>query len=196
MTGDDCSRRAGNLHPELSALTRCFHQPSIAYRRTAGSGAFTAGQPMAKLITSERTGPHAAALRYALRTTALDRHLEQIAREAAQPSVRAAALQALINQKAAWPTGLVWKWIDKSMGVRRRVTAFDNRPLTVAPAREMLLALGVRDRSAAVRNVALTGVIQFLAGTPEARAIAAQLVADRSRAVRERAEFILRSSAA
>lgn len=173
----------GRWRDERDLLDRVFGRDDVAAH-------------MAELITSERTGPLASVLRYALRTPALDRHLEQIAREAAQPSVRAAALQALINQKAEWPTGSVWQWIDKPMGLRRRVTVFDHRPLTAAPAREMLLALGVRDRSAAVRKVALTGVIRFLAGTPEARAIAALLVADRSPVVRERAAFILRSSAA
>ncbi len=151
---------------------------------------------LAELIAFERTGPQASTLRYALRTSALDRHLERIAHEATQPSVRAVALHALIDGKAEWPSGTAWQWIDKSMGLRRRVTVFDHRPLTVTPARKALIARGVSDRSAAVRRVALAGVIRHLPGTAEARAFAIPLVTDRSLSVRERAEFVLRSSTA
>ena len=147
---------------------------------------------LAELIASERTGPQASTLRYALRTSALDRHLERIAHEATQPSVRAVALHALIDGRAEWPSGTAWQWIDKSMGLRRRMTVFDHRPLTVIPAREALIARGVSDRSAAVRRVALAGVIRHLPGTAEARTFAIPLVTDRSPSVRERAEFILR----
>lgn len=147
---------------------------------------------LAELIARERTGPQASTLRYALRTCALDRHLEQIAHEAAQPSVRAVALYALIEGKAEWPSGTAWQWIDKSMGLRRRMTVFSHRPLTVTSSREALIARGVDDRSAFVRRVALAGVIKHLPGTAEARAFAAPLVADRSLSVRERAQFILR----
>ena len=147
---------------------------------------------LAELIVGGRTGPQASTLRYALRTPALDRHLERIAREAAQPSVRAAALDSLINGRAEWPSGSDWQWIDKSMGLRRRITVFAHRPLTVAPAREELIAAGIGDPSAVVRRVALTGVIRHLPGTAEGRALATPLLADRSPSVRERAEFILR----
>lgn len=147
---------------------------------------------LAELVAFERTGPQASTLRYALRTSALDRHLERIAQEAAQPSVRAVALHALIDGKAEWPSGTAWQWIDKSMGLRRRVKVFDCRPLTVFPARDALIERGVNDRSAAVRRVALAGVIRHLPGTAKARAFATMLVADRSPSVRERAEFILR----
>jgi len=147
---------------------------------------------LAQLIAGEKTGPQASTLRYALRTSALDRHLEQIAHKAAQPSVRAVALHALIDGRAEWPSGTAWQWIDKSMGLRRRMTVFDHRLLTVNPSRTALIARGVKDKSAFVRRVALAGVIKHLPGTAEARSFAAPLTADRSPSVRERAEFILR----
>ena len=150
------------------------------------------GTCLTHLIACETTGPQASTLRYALRTSALDRHLEQIAREAAQPSVRAVALHALIDGKAEWPSGTAWQWIDKTMGLRRRVTVFDQRLLTVIPSRAALIVRGIEDRSAFVRRVALDGVMKHLPGTAEARSFAARLAADRSPSVRERAEFILR----
>lgn len=169
----------GRWRDERAILDRVFGRDDVAAQ-------------LAELIAHESTGPQASTLRHALRTPALDRHLERISAQAVQPSVRALALNALIDGKAKWPSGTAWQWVDKSMGLRRRVTVFEHRPLTVAPPHGALIARGVNDRSAVVRKAALTGVIQHLPGTAEARAFAAQLVADRSPSVRERAEFILR----
>lgn len=151
---------------------------------------------LAILLSNATTGPQASTLRYALRTSALDQHLEQLATSAAQPSVRAVALITLIDGKAGWPSGSAWRWIDKSMGLRRREPVFDHRVLTIAPPRDALIERSLRDKSAAVRKVALGGVIQHLLGTEQARAMAAPLRRDRSPAVRERAEFILRNGTA
>ncbi len=147
---------------------------------------------LSRLVTGGATGPLASILRQALRLPALDPHLARIAFESLQPAVRAVALDALVNGEAEWPCGSAWQWIDKPMGVGRRVAVFDHRPLTVAFAREELIARGVKDRSAAVKRVALTAVIRHLPGTPEGRDHATALVADRSASVRERARFILR----
>lgn len=151
---------------------------------------------LANLMAVATTGPQASTLRYALRTPVLDQYLEQLAFNATQPSVRAVALRTLIDGKAEWPSGAAWRWIDKSMGLRRRETVFDQRSLTIAPPRAILIKRGIRDKSAAVRRVALTGVIRHILGTAEARAFAAPLQFDRSSSVREKAEFILRHETA
>lgn len=147
---------------------------------------------LSDLLVQEPTGPMSTMLRHALRTSAIDVHLERIARDAVQPSVRAVALNTLINKKAEWPRGYDWQWIDKSMALRRRVTVFGHRELDVALSRSALIALGIHDRSAAVRRVALDGIMRHLLPAQEGRDYAALLVADRSPSVRERAEFILR----
>ncbi|MCJ2143575.1 hypothetical protein [Methylobacterium sp. E-066] len=172
----------GRWRGERAVLDRVFSRADVAAQ-------------LAELIACQRTGPQASTLREALRTPALDQHLEKIAYEAIQPSVRALALKVLIDRKAEWPSGTVWQWIDKSMGLRRQVAAFDHRIINLALSRTALIAHGVNDRSAVVRREALTGVIRYLPGTTEARAFAAPLLADRSPSVRERAEFILRPSA-
>lgn len=146
---------------------------------------------LANLMAVETTGPQASRLRYALRTPALDEHLEKLAFTAVQPSVRAVALGALIDGRAEWPSGTAWRWIDKSMGVRRRETVFDHRPLATTSPRHALIQRGISDRSAAVRKVALTGIIRHLLGTAESRVLAAPLESDRSPSVREKAQFIL-----
>ena len=143
-------------------------------------------------LVRNATGPMPSVLRHALRTPALDPYLKRIAHEAVQPQVRAVALDLLIQGRSEWPSGYGWRWLDKSLGLRQRVTTFGHRTLTVAVAKGELIALGVRDRSAAVRRVALDGVMRHLLGTPEGREHAALLAADRSSSVRERAEFILR----
>lgn len=147
---------------------------------------------LADLFARGATGPQASMLRYAMRTAALDPYLVALASDAVQPSVRAVAVEALINGKAEWPSGTAWRWIDKSMGLRRRETAFDRRDLTVTCRRESLIARGIRDKSAAVRRVAVSGIIRHMLDTADARAWAETLVSDPSKAVRERAMFVLR----
>lgn len=146
---------------------------------------------LANLMAAATTGPQASMLRHALRTPVLDQYLEQLAFDATQPAVRAVALRTLIDGKAEWPSGAAWRWIDKSMGLRRRETVFDHRSLKIPPSRAILIKHGIRDKSAAVRRVALTGVIRHMLGTEEARAFAEPLQFDRSSSVREKAEFIL-----
>jgi hypothetical protein len=146
---------------------------------------------LANLMTAATTGPQASTLRYALRTPALDQHLERLASTAAQPSVRAVALNTLIEGKAAWPSGSEWRWIDKSMGIRRREPVFAHRAVMSAPPRQALIERGLGDKSAVVRRVALTGIIRHMLGGPEATTLAMPFTSDRSLSVREKAQFIL-----
>ena len=146
---------------------------------------------LADLIIRLTTGPMAATLRYALRRSAIDVHLERIARTAVQPSVRAVASDTLINKRAKWPSGHAWEWIDRSMGLRRRVTVFDQREVNVNQSMDALIRLAIQDRSPIVRRVAVDGVERHFLRTHEGRGYAALLIADRSPSVRERAEFIL-----
>ena len=169
----------GRWKDEQAVLDELFARSDVAER-------------LADTLRQDVTGPLATVLRYALRTPALDVHLPRIAFEAVQPSVRAVALDSLINCKAEWPSGYAWQWIDKSMGLRRKVTVFAHRVINDAPPREELITFGAKDRSAAVRRVALTGIIRYLSGTSFGEEYATKLLVDRSPSVRERAKFILR----
>lgn len=170
-------------HSERAVVDKVFARDDVA-------------EHLAGLLCRDVTGPLASVLRHALRTPALDPHLERIAFGSVQPSVRALALDALVNGRAEWPSGFVWQWVDKSMGLRRKVTVFDHRDLSIALPKEDLIARGIKDRSAVVRRVALAAVIRHFPGTPKGREYAAALLADPSPSVRERAEFILRMEAA
>lgn len=149
-------------------------------------------EELASLMSIAATGPQASTLRYALRTPALDMHLEQLASNAVQPSVRAVALGALIDGKVYWPSGSVWRWIDKPMGLRRRQAIFDHRVVAIAQPVRALIERGLRDKSAVVRRVALNGIMGHMLGTADARALAAPFMSDRSSSVREKATYILR----
>lgn len=149
---------------------------------------------LADIFIQSRTGPAATMLRHALRSPAIDLYLDEIVRRAVQPVVRAVALETLVDRRAKWPIGYTWEWIDKSMGLRRRVIAFDNRDVDIATSKGDLITRGVHDHSAAVRRVALDAVMRHLSRTSEGQEFAAKLAEDRSSSVRERAAFILRRS--
>jgi hypothetical protein len=164
---------------ERDVLDQAFGRSDVAVR-------------LANLLIGQTTGPVASVLRAALRIPALDAHLMRVAQDAVQPSGRAVALKALIHGKASWPSGYGWRWIDKSMGERRQEIVYAERDLTVVRDRDVLIRRGLQDRSAAVRRVALDGAMQYWKGQAELRRHAVQLSKDRSPAVRERAEFIMR----
>lgn len=146
---------------------------------------------LADIIGASATGPMASPLRQALRADGMDAHLRRLAVDAVQPAVRAAAIQTLIKGRAEWPVGWRWRWIDKSMGVRRRETAFATRPLAVRTDTESTIMLGLRDRAATVRSAAMSGLMQERSAVADARALASAMLDDRSPAVRERAEFVI-----
>lgn len=146
---------------------------------------------LAAIIVERPTGAMARLLRLVARTPCLDGHLEDIFRSAVQPSVRAAALAMLLNAEAIWPAGRSWQWIDKSMGLRRWAMSFERRPIDVSIPVDELLRLGSEDRSSMVRGIALSGAIRHRRGTALERDYAIKLRDDRSRPVRDRAQFIL-----
>lgn len=153
------------------------------------------GEYLAEIFINDATGRQATMLRYALQNANMDSHLERIARQAVQPSVRAVALQTLIDGKANWPSGRGWEWIDKPMGERRWKTTYSQRPLTVTCDKFLMLGRGINDRSAIVRNMVLTAVMVHQLGAQDALSFARRLIADPVASVRQRAQFIVKSSA-
>ena len=149
-------------------------------------------EKLADFLAARPTGPSATILRYALRSASMDVHLSRLAREATQPAVRAVAAQALIDGFTSWPNGWRWRWIDKSMGDRRAETVFETRELTIRSDRSVQIEAGLRDRSAVVRNTAISGLIRYRDEIPGHLQLAKTLLHDPSRRVRERAEFLLR----
>jgi hypothetical protein len=176
VTREASWRRWGD---ERAVLIGTFDRPDVA-------------ACLAEAIIARQTGPTARILQFALRGAGLDPHLERIAREAVQPAVRALAFRTLVDGYARWPEGWEFRWIDKSMGLRRQQTAFRQRPLGSPPARDLIIEAAAVDRSASVRKVALDGLIRHDLEGPQTRRIAARLLSDPARSVRERAEFVMK----
>lgn len=147
---------------------------------------------LSTFVSTRSIGPMATVTRYALRDGSLDPYLEMLARDAVQPAVRAVAAQVLIDGYATWPSGWTWRWVDKSMGVRRRETTYSHRPLDRSAPRIPMIEASANDSSAIVRRVAASSIIKHGIDPAAARRIAEPLLGDRSPSVRERAEFILR----
>jgi hypothetical protein len=170
----------GRWSDERRALVSTFYRADV-------------GEAMVKIMRSRSTGPMATMLRYALRENSLDSHLESLAREAIQPAVRAAAAQALIDGQASWPSGWIWRWINKPMGLRRRDTTYSHRRLVHNVPRIPMIEVSAADPSALVRRVAVASLIRHQVEASLARRIAAPLLTDQASSVRERAEFIFKT---
>ena len=146
---------------------------------------------LARSIRENVAGPWASVLRAALQTASLDGELALLATDGMQPAVRAIALKVLIDREAVWPVGWAWRWIDKSLSIRRRERTFARRPVNTELARVSMIERGATDRSAVVRRVALAGIIRHALATDEGRVVAARLKDDPAASVREKARFIL-----
>ncbi len=143
-------------------------------------------------IISAASGPMPSILAQAGRTTVLDPCLDEIARKAIQPSVRAKAYRYQLEEKMVWFAGKKWEWINKQYCKGRLQPILCERALSVAKPFEKILQLTARDRSSIVRRVAGEMLIRELerVGT-EANRLATLLAADSSPSVAERGKFVL-----
>jgi len=164
---------------ERQALDAVFANPAVAAH-------------VAPLFLTGANGPLATRLRQLLRYPGFDRGLAELARDAVQPSVRAAALKCLIERKVHWPVGHGWKWIDKAYGLRRRVVLTESRELATDQDPEALIRQGLVDRSAVVRRVAADALIEHRASVRDLDQLIARMTADRSPSIRERADYMIR----
>jgi len=172
----------GRWGPERDAVRHVFSRPDVTARLVAN-------------LLEARTGPGSRILRELLRWPTLDAHLETLTLNAWQPAVRALAVQTIGAMQASWRIGSEIQWTDKSMGESRLVPKFERRPLTTDISRLDVIGAATRDRSALVRKVALDSIIRHELGSQAGRDLATPLASDASRAVRERATFILSRTA-
>jgi len=163
---------------EVSVLSAALCRSDVAEQR-------------ADIIHTAKDGPMGTVLRRALQDPGLDHHLDRLSTAALLPHVRAVALQALIEGRAAWPIGRDRLWVDKRYGLYRLVPVFDERTISRPCSLEVLIDRGARDRSALVRKVAAAGLIQYRASLTNLDSIIQRLANDRNRTLRERIEFIL-----
>jgi len=171
----------GRWGDEAEALDRALSRVDVA-------------DALADVLLDARRGPMGAILKHASRWEAMDRHLYGLAANAFLPSVRAVALQELIEGVARWPVGWTRQWIDKIYGQFRLVRVYDERPVARSCTLESLVEQGARDRSGAVRKVAATALVNHRATLSNRDAVIDLLDEDRSAAIRERVDYVKRAS--
>lgn len=147
---------------------------------------------LASIFQTEPAGALSSAMRQALRSPDMDRHLPDLLKTAAQPAIRAIALQSLVERRGIWPVGFRQEWIDKSLGRSRRVLAFEERPIEHAVPLADLVSAGAADRSAVVRKLAADALIRHADALAGLQETAGRLLHDPSPAVRERMDFYMR----
>lgn len=199
----------------VECATRCFPQTdplviaraalALLSRRATWSRWITEGEAidavfsrpdvisaLAMLMIQRPTGPNATVLRVALRDPNIDSELPRIASDAVQPATRAVAYQTLIAGEANWPQGWRWRWVDKTIGARRRETVFASRPITIATSPEAYILQALTDPSGVVRSTAMSGLIRHRDIINNVDEIARRFIDDSASGVRERAKFILK----
>lgn len=143
-------------------------------------------------IQDSLSGAQAMLLRLAMRRHGMDRHIPLLARQAVQPSVRACALKILLEGQVTWPTHYERVWIDKSSGRDEWRLAYAKRSIEHSFSLEELSLQGARDKSAFVRKIAATALVQNRHTLGNRDEIIALLKDDRSSAVRSAVDFVIR----
>ncbi|WP_026601347.1 hypothetical protein [Methylomonas sp. 11b] len=151
------------------------------------------GLALKSRILSTTSGPMTSVLSQVGRAETLDRYLDEIARKAIQPSVRAKSYRCLLEGKMAWFAGRKWEWTDKRYckGHFKPIIR-ERNVLVTSPSLEILISAAT-DRSPIVRRVAGEMLIRELAkiGT-ESLKLAHLLASDKSPSVAERGKFALK----
>jgi hypothetical protein len=150
-----------------------------------------AAEIVAQLLM-QRNGPLPSWLRYLLQYEWIDPHLKLLAVEAKISGVRAVALQTLAYGYARSTDGSGEHfWIDKPMGISGWRPRVRQRALTIHSDRSEAIRSGLRDRSTAVRKVALEAIIDHASHDTDLIALAGSFLNDRSTSIRLKAAFIV-----
>jgi len=143
-------------------------------------------------ICAATAGPAAVVLSQAGPAGSLDRWLDEIAREAAQPSVRATAYRYLLEGRVVWVVGRRWKWTDLQWCRGRFEAMLEERALVAGHSLTALLHQASLDSAVAVRRVAGDLLIARLASVgADAFDLARRLASDPSPSVAERGRYAL-----
>jgi len=165
--------------PEALCVDEVLARPDVA-------------EAVTSMLHRQRSGALGRTLSQALRFEAYDAGLGQLALSALLPDVRAVAIKSLLNQRASWPVGHDWEWIDKSMNRRRRIVRTESRQISTRQGGAQMLEAALADKSALVRKVAADVLVERMGELSNIAELASLLVNDPSAAVRDRAAFIFR----
>lgn len=145
-----------------------------------------------KLLTAT-SGPMAAIFSQVGRTSVLDGHLDEIAKEAIQPALRAKAYRSQFEGKLTWFEGRVWEWTDIRYCEGRLKPAVGERSVSTSTPFIETLRLAAADPSPMVRRVAAEMLIRELDNLgSESLQLADRFACDASPSVAERGRFALK----
>lgn len=144
-------------------------------------------------IISATTGPMTTILAQVGRSPVLDVYLEEIAKNAIQPAVRAKAYRCLLEGKMVWFVGRKWRWTEKRWCKGRFEPVLGERPVDIATPFLETLKLVIMDRSPIVRRVVGEALIREMNTIgAESLELATVLASDPSPSVAERGRYVLK----
>lgn len=178
------------------ALARCSSWGRMEDADRAVVVGLTSIKPVALALKSRimlaTAGPASQVLSQAGRGPALDEWLDEFARSAIQPSVRAKAFRCLLERRMEWVVGRKWRWTDVKWCKGRLEPVLGERALSECGQAPVILKAALVDKSPLVRQVAAEVLIkQPNSIGADALTFAAQLAADPSASVAERGRFVL-----
>lgn len=151
---------------------------------------------MRKQFLARRSGKVGQSLRFVLRRSDFDIHLEELALDARLPTVRAIATETLLMRRASWFEGYRREWVNKAYGITRRIAEFKTRNVDIDFGVADVLGAAARDKSSLVRRIAADFLIakreHLVAEMVE---LSDSLRNDKSSAVRSRIDFLDRTMA-
>lgn len=143
-------------------------------------------------ILSSTSGPTSQLLSQLGQICGLDKDLEEIAKNAIQPSVRAKAYRSMLEGSISWVEGRKWKWTDHAYCKGRFFPIIGKRELSTAHPFIGILELSASDKSSAVRRVAAEQLIRRIeVYGKELMPLATRLASDNSYVVSYRGKFAL-----
>jgi hypothetical protein len=144
-------------------------------------------------IISSTSGPMTSLFSQLGRTSILDDKVEEIAKFAMQPSLRAKAYRSLFDRKITWIEGRKWVWTDIRYCEGRLRPVVSEREISVKATLLDLVKISAGDRSSVVRRVSAEILIREIESLGSiSRNLAEQFSADKSEAVAERGRFAMK----
>jgi hypothetical protein len=179
----------------LALLDREFHWSRWGDEAAALYETLDRDDVAAHILESFRrpaNGPESRRFRYLLRFPRYEAAVQDLARTAANPAVRAIAFTALLNRRIEWPVGYTIQWTDKIYGEGRRVRKMEGHAFDHDIPPGALIEMGFADRSPMIRRLAADAFTANPTGPSDPAALLARMLEDRSPAIRMRADYMVR----
>lgn len=149
------------------------------------------GQIVSRIVHSS-VGPLSLIFSQLSRNEIFDSRLDEIAKHAIQPMVRARAYQSLLDGKMTWLSARVWEWRDIRYCKGYYKPVLGSRPVRSAENKIAILQVASIDPSPVVRKVAVDYLIREMTNNALDHALVSlvnRFAADKSASIAERGKF-------